>query len=191
MLDKEEPTTILAYGTSGSGKTHTITNLLERVIRSRPGPFLKISIQEIYRDRCQELLCRDEVQRENVSRVLAKHLKNRKTCATPLNPKSSRSHFIIQLDHITLIDLPGSEPYTNRELLMDQTNSSLFFLREYLQKKACEEFQTGRDCALSKFLKGNVVMILCLNASGIEREQRATLEFGTFSRKIKLQQINS
>lgn len=105
---------------------------------------------------------------ENVSQVLKKYLDKRMTCSTPSNATSSRSHFVIQFNHLTLVDLPGSEPYSGQELLKDKVNSSLFFLKQYLTGKVRGEVQTGRDWLFSKFISGNVAMFICLNAgSGV------------------------
>jgi len=131
--------TVLCYGQTGTGKTHTLMGALTHVVEALQGEDIEVIFFEVHAKKAYDLLAdrkevkllADENERVHVRgakevalqamepatvmEVLHEGLKLRSVEVTERNPISSRSHAFVELrvtsraGRITLVDLAGSE----------------------------------------------------------------------------------
>ena len=139
---QERKCLVFLVGTSGSGKTHSMKEIIDRVV------------DEKARVRIVELLD-EKTEREHENGVLLKSdiikaISKRRTKKTQFNSTSSRSILIVELDDIIFVDLLGTECYIDNESIF--SNTTMLHLRIAIRKLANDEFVSFRECKLLQII---------------------------------------
>ena len=103
----------------------------------------------------------------------------RKTIKTECNQTSSRSHLIIKLDYVCLIDLMGSETPHDKDGILN--NKSLFDLSQLMRQASRDNLTSFRGCKFSMIIKecllnSRMIIIGCIDETD-KIETNRTLQF--------------
>lgn len=197
-LIQHKKNTILVYGESNSGKTFTVKQFLNNLLRSNQLRYpVPVKCVEIYNNDVYDLTFnRKKVKfnHEHQCRVLQNEhlltltiqslLQQRSTKATYYNKVSSRSHMIMCIQDYCIVDLAGHEKSFNNESSF--INVSLMHLQNCVKNL---QFANYRQNKLTEQLKDHLKRQLCCICTVIPNSTRSanTLKYGLDMKNIKLQ----
>jgi len=212
-LQKGQSTTLLCYGQTASGKTHTLqTALLPGVLQELKEHSVSFSCFQLAQGEWSDLLepqplvfrngqvqaTAVDLTSENSQAILERATENRLTFATAMNATSSRSHafyqFRVNQCTVMLIDLAGSERLIKSKVegkqqqTSIQINSDLFVLGKVLNALSDETrpYVPFRDSPLTLYLRdsfSSLILVACVSPDHVE-ETIQTLRYAERARNI-------
>ncbi len=213
ILDEEKASQLMfLYGQTSAGKTYTLSGLLNELDLSE----CKFSCYELYMEEIRDLLANEKItlRRKDgkafpsplsiepwTKEAFDKAMRDRRTGATLMNSKSSRSHMIFIIYHKdgrkhTFIDLAGSERQKTTgaegERLKEAaaTNVSLLQLGIVIRGlEMKEKYVPFRSSVLTSLLEEslltcNITVIICLPQFN-EEESYNSLKFGASCKNVQ------